>query len=92
MSRAKSARTFFVTGRVQGVGFRAFTERAARETGVTGWVRNLADGPVEVHANGTVAQLDDFEARLRTGPRWAEVRSVEVSEAAVTDAVAFLIR
>jgi len=88
----KSARKFLVSGRVQGVGYRAFAERMARETGVSGWARNLDDGRVEAHANGTAAQLDEFEARLRTGPRWADVRSVETAEAEVTDAVRFLIR
>lgn len=86
------ARRFLITGRVQGVGFRAFAEGAARKNGVTGWVRNLADGRVEAHANGTLRQLDDLEALLRTGPRWAEVRSLEIMEASVTDAIAFLIR
>jgi acylphosphatase len=88
----KSARKFLVSGRVQGVGYRAFAERMAREIGVTGWARNLDDGRVEVHANGTAAQLDDFEGRLRSGPRWVDVRSVETGEAEATDAERFLIR
>lgn len=88
----RNAKQFLVTGRVQGVGFRAFTENIALEIGVTGWVRNLADGRVEAHANGTPAQLDDFEARIRTGPRRSEVRSVEVLDAAVSEAVTFSIR
>ena len=86
------AREYLISGMVQGVGYRAFAERSARQIGVTGWARNQDDGGVEVHANGTVEQLDDFEARLRQGPRWAEVRAVEVSEAAVTAASEFHIR
>ena len=86
------ARRFVISGMVQGVGYRAFAERSARQIGVTGWARNLDDGGVEVHANGTVEQLDDFEARLRQGPRWAQVRGVEVSEAAVSDDAGFRIR
>jgi acylphosphatase len=88
----RSAKIFLVSGRVQGVGFRAYTEYVARQIGVTGWVRNLADGRVEAHASGTPEQLDDFEARIRTGPRLSEVRSVEVSEVAVSEAVTFTIR
>ena len=86
------ARRFLVSGRVQGVGFRNFAQGAARETGVTGWARNLDDGRVEVHANGTAAQLEDFEARLRVGPRFADVRAVELREAAVLDLSGFHIR
>jgi acylphosphatase len=88
----QTARRFVVSGRVQGVGYRAFAQYAARAVGVTGWVRNLDDGDVEVHANGMQAQLDDFEARLRQGPRWGEVRSVAVTEAAVSYASGFDIR
>jgi acylphosphatase len=86
------ARRFVVSGRVQGVGFRAFAQRAAQLIGVTGWARNLDDGGVEVHANGTPRQLDDFEARLRQGPRWGDVRSVTAAEVEVSDATAFHIR
>jgi acylphosphatase len=88
----QTARRFVVSGRVQGVGYRAFAQHAARGTGVTGWARNLDDGSVEVHANGTENQLDDFEARLRQGPRWGEVRSVYVKEDAVSDTSGFHIR
>jgi acylphosphatase len=86
------AKKFWVAGRVQGVGYRAFAQRAASETGVTGWVKNLADGRVEAHANGTLEQLSEFEARLMVGPSWSEVRTIEVAEAEVTDAVRFLVR
>jgi acylphosphatase len=89
---AIKARRFLISGRVQGVGYRYFAERSAQETGVTGWARNLDDGRVEVHANGTEARLDDFEGRLRQGPRFADVRSVESSEAAVLELNGFRIR
>jgi acylphosphatase len=77
----KSARQFWISGRVQGVGYRAFAHRAGQEIGVRGWVRNLDDGRVEAYAIGTPAQLDAFEARLHVGPRFAEVRTVESKEA-----------
>ena len=89
---AQVARRFVISGIVQGVGFRAFAERSARQIGVTGWARNQDDGGVEVKANGTVEQLDDFEARLRQGPRWAQVRAVEVSEVTVSYETGFRIR
>ncbi len=88
----RTARRFVVSGRVQGVGYRAFAQYAARETSVTGWVRNLANGDVEAHANGTPRQLDDFESRLRQGPRWGEVRSVTATEGIVSDDSDFHIR
>jgi len=87
-----AARTFLISGRVQGVGYRAFAQRAAEESRITGWARNLADGRVEVHANGTEARLDDFEGRLRQGPRFSDVRGVEVLEAAVLELEGFTIR
>ena len=86
------ARRYRISGRVQGVGYRAFAQKAARELEVTGWARNLADGAVEVYANGTHAGLESFEGRLRQGPRWGEVRGVEVAEAEPTATADFLIR
>jgi acylphosphatase len=92
VKRFNTARKFLISGRVQGVGFRYFCQRAAREAEVTGWARNLADGRVEVHANGTPHQLDQFEGRLRLGPPHADVRGFESREAAPEDAQSFFIR
>lgn len=67
-----------VSGRVQGVGFRFFAQRAARETGVRGWVRNLPDGNVETVAEGELQAVERYLERLRQGPgRVTEVRSEE---------------
>jgi acylphosphatase len=68
---------YVVRGRVQGVGYRYFVLRQADAVGVSGFARNLPDGAVEVLAEGTDAALADFEARLREGPAFAEVASVE---------------
>jgi len=76
-----AARRWLVRGRVQGVGFRYFTQREATALGVTGWTRNLDDGRVEVFGQGRPETLDAFQGRLWQGPRWAEVRDVEVLEA-----------
>jgi acylphosphatase len=86
------ARRFLISGRVQGVGFRYFADRAARAAGVTGWARNRDDGSVEVHANGSEAELDDLESRLRQGPARADVRGFESMEDTPTNASGFYIR
>jgi acylphosphatase len=86
------ARRYLISGRVQGVGFRNFAQRAARQTGVSGWARNLDDGRVEVHANGARHALDNFESLLRSGPRFADVRGFESLEAAVENSSGFEIR
>ena len=75
------ARRFLVRGRVQGVGFRWFVEREAHTLGIAGWVRNRADGTVEVLAMGTRDQLSGLRTRLREGPRAARVDDVEESDA-----------
>ena len=81
---ASAARHYFVQGQVQGVGFRWFVRRAAQELGLTGWVRNLADGRVEAEASGPEEALAAFERRLRDGPPGAAVAVVEVQD--VTEA------
>jgi len=75
------ARRFVVRGRVQGVGFRWFVEREALSLGIGGWVRNNADGSVEVLAVGTRDQLLSLRSKLRQGPRAARVDDVQESEA-----------
>ena len=71
---------FLVSGRVQGVFFRASTQRHARELGLTGYARNLPDGRVEVVASGTDAVLADLEEWLWTGPSAARVEDVSREE------------
>ncbi|MES1923903.1 acylphosphatase [Salinisphaera sp. T31B1] len=66
-------RHFTVTGRVQGVGFRAATRDRARSLGLAGWVRNRADGSVEGLARGDAQTLDALEAWLAQGPAMARV-------------------
>ena len=78
--KATQAHRFVVRGRVQGVGFRWFVEREAHVLGVSGWVRNNADGSVEVLAQGSRDQLLGLRSRLRQGPRAARVDDVEESE------------
>src|SRR4051794_36600496 len=77
------ARTWFVSGRVQGVGFRWFVHTNANTIGVRGWVRNEDDGRVQVYGVGNTEQLDRLAALLYRGPSQAEVRGVEQGEAPV---------
>ena len=76
----KVARRYIVTGRVQGVGFRWFTHDAAAREGIHGWVRNLADGSVEVIAEGEAESMDRFEAAVRRGPGGARVAGVQTED------------
>ena len=78
-----SARRYLVHGRVQGVGYRDYVQRMAAALGVTGYVRNLDDGGVEVYAAGLPDKLSNLAAALRKGPRFADVRGVEEQEAAL---------
>lgn len=72
----REGRRLLVSGRVQGVGFRWFTRRAAVELGLTGWVRNLPGGDVEVQAAGSPATLARLKQELERGPGGARVSSV----------------
>lgn len=67
-----------VTGRVQGVGFRAACEAEARALGLVGWVKNLPDGSVEVVAEGPEEALAALADWCRRGPRGARVLGVEL--------------
>ncbi len=69
-----------ITGRVQGVGFRNFTQRNAQQLGVNGYAKNLPNGKVEVVAEGDKSQLDALIALLKVGPRYARVDSLHVDE------------
>ena len=73
----KVARKFFISGEVQGVGYRFFAQRAAARHQVTGYVRNLADGRVEALAEGTAEAVEAFKHDLATGPVFSAVENVE---------------
>lgn len=75
-SRTVSRRGFLVAGQVQGVGFRWWTRKTALHLGLTGTVRNLSDGRVEVHAAGPAAALATFRELLEVGPTGARVREL----------------
>ena len=66
-----------INGEVQGVGYRAWTVRRASALGLSGWVRNLADGTVEVVFSGPADDVAEMIAACRHGPRMASVHAVE---------------
>jgi len=74
------ARRYVIAGCVQGVGFRWFTHDAAAREGIHGWVRNMADGSVEVMAEGELTAVDRLEAAIRRGPASARVEDVAIEE------------
>jgi acylphosphatase len=81
-----------VTGRVQGVCFRLSTREQADLYGLTGWVRNLQDGRVEVIAFGDEQQLDNLKQWLKSGPAMARVLDVESETVAFQEFERFGIR
>jgi acylphosphatase len=74
-----------VSGRVQGVAYRVSTRSRAAELGLTGWVRNLPDGTVEVYAQGSSDALAALREWLRMGPPGANVTQLQCRPAAVTE-------
>jgi acylphosphatase len=78
------ARRFIVKGHVQGVGFRYYAIREARRVGVTGTVRNLADGTVEAIAEGSFSGVSEFRAALERGPSYGHVDQVVETEMPLT--------
>jgi len=77
----KQTRRYFVSGTVQGVGFRFFVQRVAAKLAMGGYARNLYDGRVEVLGIGSLAQLEELKRELERGPRFASVSGVLEEEA-----------
>jgi len=80
---SRIARRFYISGLVQGVGYRYFARGAAQQLEVSGYARNLSDGRVEVYAIGTAAALAAFRAQLARGPRFASVSGVDEAESEI---------
>ncbi len=77
MPIARIARRFIISGDVQGVGYRFFAQRASAQHQVTGYVKNLDDGRVEVLAEGPPSNVEAFKHDLAAGPRFGFVEHVE---------------
>jgi acylphosphatase len=73
----KIARRFFISGDVQGVGYRFFAQRAAARHQIVGYVKNLEDGRVEALAEGPGPNVEAFKHDLATGPRFSSIDHVE---------------
>jgi acylphosphatase len=69
----------YVSGRVQGVGFRAFVQHTAQTMNLTGWVKNLYDGRVEVLTEGSEDDINAFIDKLKEGPIGARVDNADVN-------------
>jgi acylphosphatase len=81
-----------LTGKVQGVGFRAWVREQAKQALVGGWVRNCADGSVEVHLEGSRDEVESIVERLRDGPAGARPANVQIEGAGVEYLTRFEVR
>jgi len=81
VTETKQTKRYLISGVVQGVGFRLFTQHAAQKLRITGYVRNRFDGRVEVLATGTPEQLTEFRDILEKGPRFSSVTQVQEESA-----------
>jgi acylphosphatase len=88
----KIARHVRVTGRVQGVFFRAWTKDQAQALGVSGWVRNCPDGRVEAHVEGEPGIVERMISKLRDGPPAANVEDVRTWDVEPCDFDSFEVR
>ena len=70
----------YVSGRVQGVGFRYYTQKMANKLGIKGWVRNCPDGRVELEAEAEQFELNKFKNRLEEGPSLSRVDELKISK------------
>jgi acylphosphatase len=86
------SKRILLRGRVQGVGFRHFTRKTAEQLGVTGWVKNLPDGGVLAVVQGTPSQVNAMIARLKEGPRYANVISVDITPVETQEFSGFEVR
>jgi acylphosphatase len=82
----------FVSGRVQGVGFRWYAREHAEQLGLAGWVRNMPDGRVELWLEGNEKSVEAMLVWLERGPPAAHVKNVEVVERACEGLTAFAVR
>jgi acylphosphatase len=82
----------FVSGKVQGVGFRQHTQEEAQRLELNGWVRNLADGRVEVLVEGEESAVRELERWLGCGPQAARVDALELEQQPVQGVAGYVIR
>lgn len=80
MSNNKIGREIRLYGRVQGVGFRYFTQRTANKIGVKGFVKNMRDGSVLINVYGAKTKIKKFKSKVKQGPVTANVNSFDIEE------------
>ncbi|MGH9747395.1 MAG: acylphosphatase [Candidatus Acidiferrales bacterium] len=85
MQESRTARRYFVSGMVQGVGYRYFARQLAQRLGIAGYVKNLRDGRVEVYAIGPAVALASLRAELERGPSGAAVSDVAEEDTAIDE-------
>lgn len=85
----KTARNLKVTGRVQGVSFRAWTREKARELGIAGWIRNCPDGSVEAHLEGDEEKVRWLIDLIGEGPPGSRVDNVRSDRVKIEDLIRF---
>ena len=89
---ADTARHLSISGRVQGVFFRAWSRKQADELGVRGWIRNRPDGHVEAHVEGDETAVEQMIGRLRAGPPAAHVEDIRIWDADMCEFEDFEVR
>ncbi|MFN2339862.1 MAG: acylphosphatase [Halanaerobium sp.] len=92
MAAEKVQKHIYISGRVQGVGFRAFTRSQAAVLDIKGWVKNLHDGRVEAVIQGEKNKVTQMIKKLKKGPSFARVDDFEISEEKLDDFNEFEIR
>ena len=80
MAAKKVQKHIHISGRVQGVGFRAFIRREAAVLDIKGWAKNLADGRVEVVIEGNKDKISEMLEKLKEGPSFAKVKELEIED------------
>lgn len=89
---AKEAVILNVFGKVQGVGFRFYTQKKAIELQISGFVKNMADGSVYIEAEGESVQLEEFINWCEIGPSWARVSKIDKQDTPPTDYTDFRVK
>ena len=93
VSMTTIARTVTVHGRVQGVGFRMFVQQHASELGLTGWIRNMEDGSVEMEIQGDPEKVDKLSVLIREGNYFIKVKELKFEPIEpVSDETRFVVR
>jgi acylphosphatase len=92
MAAEKVQKHIFISGRVQGVGFRAFIRREAAVLNIKGWAKNLVDGRVETIIQGDKKKVSQMIAKLREGPSYAKVENLNINDEKPTDFSDFKIK